>query len=323
MPQRRCNDQISNNVELSDSLPVLLLHAKARPFSFCLDTLHGTNNIIVKMIQPMRLSLGRRSATLITGNIGCDKNFKLAGGLEKQKDFVASWRRRAEQPKVDIYPINLKENMAPMNKIHAERERTARCGDLSYLLRSVLVSMPAELPLYDPQRRHQRSYKYFSRPSHYSFGASIASPFKPADSHLRVYSWISTFLRLRQGTPPDVSNIAPPSAATRCAHSKGARVSLSIANPTVPHRATIAGARIANMMAAVQDARSNKEYITKLTMYLTRKDNHLDMMMSISVQFFRKPEDVSPWTCLGVLSSSASASCWANSSHPPLRAESL
>lgn len=38
------------------------------------------------------------------------------------------------------------------------------------------------------------------------------------------------------------------------------------------------------MMAAVQGAGSNKDYIAKLTMYLTRKDNHFDMMMSILAQ---------------------------------------
>lgn len=58
----------------------------ASPLLLC-RSVESTSHIgcAIQMIQPMRLSLGRRSATLITGNIGCDKNFKLAGGLEKQK----------------------------------------------------------------------------------------------------------------------------------------------------------------------------------------------------------------------------------------------
>ncbi|EED85510.1 predicted protein [Postia placenta Mad-698-R] len=67
---------------------------------------------------------------------------------------------------------------------------------------------------------------------------------------------------------------------------------------------------IANMMAAIQGAGSNKDYIAKLTMYLTRKDNHFDMMMSILAQYFGKPEDVPPWTCLGV-SALPQATCFA------------
>ncbi|OSX64943.1 hypothetical protein POSPLADRAFT_1135236 [Postia placenta MAD-698-R-SB12] len=65
----------------------------------------------------------------VSGSIGCDKDFKLVGGLEEQtragienmlKIVRSAGADLQNILKVNIFLTNLKEDFAPMNKIYAE-----------------------------------------------------------------------------------------------------------------------------------------------------------------------------------------------------------
>ncbi|KAF9816344.1 hypothetical protein IEO21_04097 [Rhodonia placenta] len=82
----------------------------------------------------------------VSGSIGCDKDFKLAGGLEEQtragiENMLKIVRSAGADVqnilKVNIYLTNLKEDFAPMNKIYAtyfkENAPTRTCVGVAVL----------------------------------------------------------------------------------------------------------------------------------------------------------------------------------------------